>query len=216
MFMHANWGHLFSNMLLLFIGGPWLERVWGPTRFLVYYLICGVGAALLFTLINTIDINSIDNKLSRYRLDPNPDSYELITHRQFKSFVENNPDAEAFSTFPRKFEENPDNPELKKESVIILDYLLKAIINIPMVGASGAVFGILIGMGLLFPNTVVILLFPPIPIKIKYLVGFMAIMELYGGVYRPTDSVAHFAHIGGMIVGYLIIVYWRRKRDRFY
>jgi membrane associated rhomboid family serine protease len=86
-----------------------------------------------------------------------------------------------------------------------------------MVGASGAIFGILLGFGMLFPNTILMLLFPPIPIKAKYFVMLYGGLELYLGFQNsPNDSVAHFAHIGGMIFAYIMIIYWRRQRNRFY
>ena len=89
-------------------------------------------------------------------------------------------------------------------------------INIPMVGASGAIFGILLGFGMLFPNTVLMLLFPPIPIKAKYFVLLYGLWELYAGVYSPGDTIAHFAHIGGMIFGFILIKYWQKQRNSFY
>jgi membrane associated rhomboid family serine protease len=88
---------------------------------------------------------------------------------------------------------------------------------VPMVGASGAIFGILMAFGLLFPNTELMLLFPPIPIKAKYLVMFYGAYELYSGVYRAqADNVAHFAHIGGMLFAFILVKYWGKQRNNFY
>lgn len=93
---------------------------------------------------------------------------------------------------------------------------LNALLNIPTVGASGAVFGVLLGFGMLFPNTQLMLLFPPIPIKAKYFVIGYGLLELYLGLTRPGSNVAHFAHLGGMIFGYILIKYWNKNTKHFY
>ncbi len=80
------------------------------------------------------------------------------------------------------------------------------------IGASGAVFGILLGFGMMFPNRYIILLFPPIPIKAKYFVGIYGIIELYSGVTRADSGVAHFAHLGGLLVGFILIKLWKLKK----
>lgn len=93
---------------------------------------------------------------------------------------------------------------------------LNMLLNVPTVGASGAVFGVLLGFGMLFPNTQLMLLFPPIPIKAKYFVIGYGLIELYLGLSRPGSNVAHFAHLGGMLFGYLLIRYWNKNRRNFY
>jgi len=91
------------------------------------------------------------------------------------------------------------------------------IINEPIIGASGAVFGIQIGFAMLFPNTELYLMFIPVPIKAKYLIGGLVAYELYSGISNnPTDHVAHFAHIGGALIGFIIIRYWNRNRGSLY
>ena len=93
---------------------------------------------------------------------------------------------------------------------------LNLLLNVPTVGASGAVFGVLLGFGMLFPNTQLMLLFPPIPIKAKYFVIGYGLIELYLGLARPGSDVAHFAHLGGMLFGYLLIRYWNKNSKKFY
>lgn len=93
---------------------------------------------------------------------------------------------------------------------------LNALMNVPTVGASGAVYGVLLGFGMLFPNTQLFLLFPPIPIKAKYFVIAYGAIELYLGFARPGSNVAHFAHLGGMLFGYLMIRYWNKSSRNFY
>lgn len=93
---------------------------------------------------------------------------------------------------------------------------LNLLLNIPTVGASGAVFGILLGFGMLFPNTELMLLFPPIPIKAKYFVIGYGAIELFSGIANPGDNVAHFAHLGGMLFGFFMIRYWNKNTRNFY
>jgi membrane associated rhomboid family serine protease len=93
---------------------------------------------------------------------------------------------------------------------------LNALINIPTVGASGAVYGVLLGFGMLFPNTQLFLLFPPIPIKAKYFVIGYGLIELYLGFAHTGSNIAHFAHLGGMLFGFLLIRYWNKHSNHFY
>jgi len=93
---------------------------------------------------------------------------------------------------------------------------LNLLLNVPTVGASGAVFGILLGFGMLFPNTELMLLFPPIPIKAKYFVLGYGAIELFSGIANTGDNVAHFAHLGGMIFGFILIKYWNKTTRHFY
>jgi len=93
---------------------------------------------------------------------------------------------------------------------------LNLLLNVPTVGASGAVFGILLGFGMLFPNTELMLLFPPIPIKAKYFVLGYGAIELFSGIANTGDNVAHFAHLGGMIFGFILIKYWNKNSTHFY
>ena len=160
MFMHANFNHIFSNMLGLFFFGPMLEHFLGGKRFLILYLVSGVGACFLHGGINMYEI-------SQYSID--------------------SPEYQALMSSPG------------------------------MVGASGAVFGILGAFAYLFPNTEMMLLFFPFPIKAKYFVSLYALYEIFQGIHQTnTDNVAHFAHIGGLIFGIGLIMIWNQKRDRFY
>ncbi len=97
-----------------------------------------------------------------------------------------------------------------------LESKLNLILNVPTVGASGAVFGILLGFGMLFPNTELMLLFPPIPLKAKYFVAGYGAIELFSGIANPGDNIAHFAHLGGMLFGFILIKYWNTKTKNFY
>jgi len=164
MFLHdtRSIGHLFFNMFAVFMFGRVLEATWGPRRFLVFYLVTGVGAALVQELT------------------------WLYTIRDYA--VQNN-----FSIMQQ----------------VALDPGVSMLVTI---GASGAVFGVLLAFGMLFPDAPLYVMFVPIPIKAKYFVVIYGLIELFMGVANFTnDNVAHFAHLGGMLFGLILILYWRKK-----
>lgn len=164
MFMHANFNHIFFNMLAFWMFGRILEQVWGPRRYLIFYLVCGVGAGIC---------------------------QEVVQYFQYVS--------EGLANFTEV-----TNGVTRMPMSEYLDLWTT-------VGASGAVYGILLGFGMSFPNERILLLIPPIPLKAKYLVmGYVAI-ELFMALEMKDTGVAHFAHIGGMLFGFLLILYWRHK-----
>ncbi|MFN3405143.1 MAG: rhomboid family intramembrane serine protease [Cytophagaceae bacterium] len=213
MFMHADFMHLFFNMFVLFMFGPMLERVWGPNRFLAFYLICGFGAALIYMGVNYYEIRQLEEAKLMFLNDPSPSTYINFV-RQFS------PEPYLYGVpqqLEYQFESQPDNPNLIDAAENVVIQIYNAVLNGPMVGASGAIYGVLMGFGMLFPNTVLMLIFPPIPIKAKYMVAILAIVALFAGVRKvPGDNIAHFAHLGGMVCAFLVIKYWRTKNDRFY
>ena len=161
MFMHGGFTHLFFNMFAVWMFGRILEQVWGPKKFLFYYLVCGIGAGFIQEAVQFIQYETV---LAAY------DNVTAIVSMQ--------------------------------------DYLNM----MTTVGASGSVYGILLGFGMLFPNQQLFIFPLPIPIKAKYFVIGYALIELYSGLANnPGDNVAHFAHLGGMIFGLILILYWRRK-----
>ena len=111
-----------------------------------------------------------------------------------------------------RYAENPENSQYREESKQVVRQIYYNVANMPMVGASGAVFGILMAFGLLFPNTTLMLLFPPIPIKAKYFVLLYGLYELYSTIISsPGDNVAHFAHLGGMFIAFVLVRNWQKK-----
>jgi membrane associated rhomboid family serine protease len=153
-FLHGSLGHIFSNMLALWMFGSAMEATWGTKRFLTYYFVCGLGASGLYLLVEYLTIQT--------------------------------------GFYP------------------------------PIVGASGAVFGLLLAFGMTYPNNYINLYFF-IPIKAKYFVALYAAIELYAGVSNQynivrgvgsTSNVAHFAHLGGMLIGFILITYWFGKKRR--
>jgi len=211
MFMHGGLMHLFFNMFALWMFGRVLESVWGSKRFFIYFIVTGLGAAALHTFVLHIELTSIQNKIIAFQNTPTPDTFALIIKKSFAEF-----DPKYFRTFLNAWYENPDNLGLIREGKEIIHNLLIAKMNIPTVGASGAVFGVLLAFGMLFPNTELMLLFPPIPIKAKYFVIGYGGLELWLGLTQPGSNIAHFAHLGGMLFGFILIKFWNSKRTNFY
>ena len=184
-FMHANFIHLFFNMFALWMFGKVLENVWGGKRFLVYYMITGLGAASLHLGVSQYEILSLQAQISSNDLNTilNEGSNILASGQNYT------------------------NPIMGK---------LNLLIHTPTVGASGAVFGVLLAFGMLFPNAL-LYIYLAIPIKAKYFVILYGLLELYAGISNnPADNVAHFAHLGGMIFGFFLIKYWRKNSNTFY
>jgi membrane associated rhomboid family serine protease len=208
MFTHAGWGHLLLNMFALFMFGSALENIWGPKRFLAFYLICGFGAALIYSGVIYNDMHKLEVAKDTFFAQPSPENLAAFSN-EYLGQVDHQLIAE--------FERNANDPGYISSLKRDVQAVYHKISNRPMVGASGAVFGILLGFGMLFPNTIIMLLFPPIPMKAKYFVAIFAVIELYAGVHvTPGDNVAHFAHLGGMLFGFLVIKYWQMHRNKFY
>lgn len=213
LFIHGGLGHLFGNMFALFIFGPLLERFWGSQRFLVFYLVTGLGAALLYSAINFYEVNQLENAVEVYVDEPTPERFENFIMDNAE-FAWRSPEVQNFL---EQYYDNPSSSSYINQGKQLANQLLESKANIPMVGASGAIFGILMAFGLLFPNTELFLLFFPFPIKAKYFVLFYGLYELWAGFDRvPGDNVAHFAHLGGMLFAFILIKVWQGKRNTFY
>jgi membrane associated rhomboid family serine protease len=209
MFMHAGWRHLFGNMLSLFFFGPMLESRWGSQRFLTFYLITGLGASLLFAGVRNYEYQQLEDDTERYITAPSPMGLRNYLEKHLPG--QYNPEAVV------QYKQNANDPVMAAATVESVKNIYTRIINTPMVGASGAVFGILMAFGLLFPNTELMLLFFPFPIKAKYFVLLYGAYEVYAGIQKmPGDNVAHYAHLGGMLFGYILIKIWERDRTTFY
>jgi membrane associated rhomboid family serine protease len=185
MFMHGGIWHIFFNMYALYIFGQVLENVWGPKRFFIYYIICGLGAALTHEAVIGYQYAHLAASLS-------PDDLQAVLRQGTEMFRQ----GVAFQ-----------DPDMLK---------LQLLLNTPTVGASGAIFGVLLAFGVLFPNTQLMLLFPPIPIRAKYFVIIYGAIELYLAVTQPGSNIAHAAHLGGMLFGYILIRYWRKTTNTLY
>lgn len=192
MFMHGGFNHIFFNMFALYMFGTTLENFWGPKKFLTYYLITGVGAGIVQQLFWTIEYQPVISALNQAISDNSGEvllSYQHVLDRFFRLS-----DLTGFKA--------PDLIELKQ-----------IFMNLPVtVGASGSVFGLLLAFGWLFPEVRLMMLFIPVPIKARVFVLIYGVAELFLGVARFSgDSVAHFAHLGGMIFGIILLLIWRKK-----
>ena len=211
MFLHAGFGHLLGNMFALFIFGPMLERFWGSKRFFIFYMVTGVGAGILYGVVNFIEMQQLESAAEQYIENPN--------YEGFVSFVQENANNayRQWYDFIDAYGENPNSQQYIDGSIQRVKEVVRFQGNVPLIGASGAVFGILFAFGFLFPNTELFLLFPPIPIKAKYLVTFYGLYELYAGIQNtPGDNVAHYAHLGGMLIAFILLKMWQKNNTRFY
>ncbi|WP_017256746.1 rhomboid family intramembrane serine protease [Pedobacter arcticus] len=207
LFMHANIGHIFSNMFALWMFGAILENFLGSKKFLNYYLLTGIGASLLFLGVQAIEITPLQSSAEIYTANPTISNYNNFVKEEVPESIQ--PD---FNRIGEYWAKNPESVDAKKASVSIVNSYLNAKLNTPVVGASGAVFGILLAFGMLFPNTLIYIYFF-LPMKAKYLVILYGLFELYSGMANnPGDNVAHFAHLGGMLVGFILIKLWNIKR----
>jgi membrane associated rhomboid family serine protease len=164
MFMHGGILHLLFNMLALWMFGTTIERIWGPKRFLIFYMICGIGAALT----------------------------------QMASYAFNYSEIDQASLSPETF--------LQYQTILRLN---------ATVGASGAIMGVLVAFGYLFPNTTLFIMPIPFPVKAKWAIIGIIALDFFGGFSKiPGDNIAHFAHIGGALVGFLIVLYWNKTNKR--
>ena len=161
MFMHGGFWHLFFNMYTLYIFGSMLENIWGTKKFLVFYFVTGLGAALVHTGVEWI-------QMQYWRTQA----------------AEGNASAMAS---------------------------IHALKMTPTVGASGAIYGLLMGYAMLYPDAIMTLIFPPVSMKAKWFVLIFAGIELLTGVTGTGGGIAHFAHLGGLIFGYILMVYWKKK-----
>lgn len=181
MFMHSGFEHIFFNMFAVWMFGRILETVWGPQRFLLYYVLCGMGAGLV----------------------------QEVT--QYFEFIPYMADMAQLSTYaPEAIV--PINGVSHTAGQWLAMY--ERVISVPTVGASGAVYAILMAFGMLFPNQEIFIFPLPMPIKAKWLIIGYFVIELGMGI-MSNDGVAHFAHLGGMIFGFLLILYWRKRGNRY-
>jgi membrane associated rhomboid family serine protease len=169
--MHGSWTHIIFNMLALWMFGSILENLWGSKRFLIFYMLCGLGAAVMHLGVLYVEMDKV---MDYFHQLPAAEQQQLLYADNFK-------------------------------------------VNIATVGASGAVFGCLAAFGYLFPNSLIYVYFF-LPIKAKWFVIIYAGIELWLGVQNSAgDNVAHWAHLGGALVGFLLVLYWnKRNRRNFY
>ena len=211
MFLHADISHLFFNMFAVFMFGRILENIWGSKRFLIYYFVCGIGAGILNSAIGWFEVQELMKQLAEFKTNPTPTFFADVVKEQI---AHPHPDLWKFID---AWINEPNSPQLIQQGTFLFQKIIENNINGAMLGASGAVFGILLAFGMLFPNTPLYLMFIPIPIKAKYFVIGYGLIEIYLGLQNnPADNIAHFAHLGGMLFGFLLLKFWNRNRRKFY
>lgn len=195
MFMHSGLSHLFFNMFALWMFGRTLEHAFGSKRFLFYYLFTGLGAMSLHLFVLFLQIYPMQCAANEVMLNFSPEA--------FAAFMDN--------YFPNMLNVPASTVTDASTGGTIMYQCIHRVMDIPTVGASGAVYGILLAFGVLFPNVRIFLLIPPIPIRAKWFVIIFGLIEVYLGFMQPGSGVAHFAHVGGMLFGYLLLRYWKRN-----
>lgn len=164
MFMHGGFFHLLFNMFALWMFGTMVERVWGAKKFLIFYFICGLGAAFF--------------QMGSYAFDWWAVDHAILTDDVMVQYQQ----------------------RLREQATV---------------GASGAIMGVLAAFGYLFPNTEMIIFPIPIPIKAKWAIMGMIALDVFGGVVKVQgDNIAHFAHIGGALIGFLLVLYWNKTNKK--
>lgn len=219
MWLHGDFGHLFFNMLMLFFMGPILEQLWGGKKFLQYYLITGIGAGILYAGANFIDFYPGIQAADTYISNPTPEAFEIYAKEGIPKRLRVLNSGTLADLMNRYFD-NPESSQIKGETISFAsqahDYALQGY-GSTMVGASGALYGVLLAVAMLFPNMTVMLLFPPIPMKLKYMALGLTVFSIFSEFNRsPGDNVAHLAHLGGMLIGFILLKIWKGKNNSYY
>lgn len=215
MFMHGSFMHLFFNMFALWMFGYALENVWGPRRFLTFYMVTGIGAALVQCAVLYLQINPTVVRLDALIADPTaPAIFDFINHNTLMLNQYSGDIYTASQKLQEALQTLASNPDNKQALLIARNFFVdykEYFMSLPnVIGASGAIFGILLAFGMLFPNTLIFIYFL-FPIKAKYFVIIYGLIELFYGFTGTESNVAHFAHLGGMIFGFFLIMYWKKK-----
>lgn len=217
MFMHAevyngnfsNIMHIAFNMFALYSFGSILEHYWGGIKFLFFYISCGLGAALLHSLVNYVHIQLLLDQLSHLTLSAS--DLHLLLNADYTSVFDEN--GQMVASQVSKIMEKAQFQQADFNSLIKAVQLCQT----PAVGASGAIYGLLVAFAFMAPNAELGLMFIPIPIKAKYFVPGLLAVDLFMGVsgesiFGGASGIAHFAHIGGALVGFLMVWYWKKNQ----
>ncbi len=217
MFMHAevyngnfsNIMHIAFNMFALYSFGSILEHYWGGIKFLFFYISCGLGAALLHSLVNYVHIQLLLDQLSHLTLSAS--DLHLLLNADYTSVFDEN--GQMVASQVSKIMEKAQFQQADFNTLIKAVQLCQT----PAVGASGAIYGLLVAFAFMAPNAELGLMFIPIPIKAKYFVPGLLAVDLFMGVsgesiFGGASGIAHFAHIGGALVGFLMVWYWKKNQ----
>lgn len=187
-FMHGSFAHILFNMYGLWAFGTPLEQMWGKKKFIFFYFSAGLGAGIIYTLVNYYQFNGVYDLFINAGLNPS----EILSI------------LEKGSTNDSRVIENISQEQFNK---------ITSLFNTPAVGASGAVYGILVAFGIYFKDAKLALIFLPIPIAAKYFIPIMIFGDLFFGMTKySVGNIAHFAHIGGALIGFIIAWYWKKNQ----
>ncbi len=219
MFMHGGLAHIFFNMFAVWMFGNAIENLWGGQKFLAYYIITGLGAAFTHYLIVHFQIQPMLVVINDYISTPDPDKLSAFLDSEYFK-VASNEILQHFNEFKEEYNFLLHSGNTEKAltlSVSFMEQYKTDYLNAHVVvGASGSLFGILLAFGMMFPNQHIFLMFFPFPIKAKYFVMIYGAIELFSGLRNsPEDNVAHFAHLGGMLFGFILIKLWKTKRSDY-
>lgn len=191
MFLHGSVSHLAFNMLALWSFGRILERVWGNQRFLFFYIVCGIAAGVIHELVTQFQFQAAYAELLSGGISSSQLDSVLLAGRDISGGY----------------------PAVSKQ--MLIDFY--SLYHSPAVGASGAIYGVLVAFTMLFPNFKVMLIFLPVPIAAKYFVPVLLLIDLTAGITGFSifgANIAHFAHIGGAIAGFVLVMYWMKQSSR--
>ena len=214
MFMHGNIMHIAFNMFALYSFGSTLEHFWGGKKFLFFYISCGLGAAFLHLGIGYYELQKVLSAASD--LDLSNETLNQILNATISDNQVYRPD--LFEKDIVSILENVGKLKLLNQESFDALFLAARNNQIPMVGASGAIYGLLTAFAFMFPNAELALMFIPIPIKAKYFVPGLLAMDLFLGFKgssifgEGSTGIAHFAHIGGALFGFLMMWYWKKNQ----
>ena len=212
MFMHGSMEHIFFNMFALWMFGYILENFWGTKRFVIFYLLCGIGAGLVHSAVIGLTSAPVLADINNYATNPSPEALIQIYNEHFQNII--NP--RWITEVTNAWRNGMSGDFGYQTTEALMQIYTERIIGIPTVGASGAVYGILLAFGMMFPEERIYLYFL-VPLKAKWFVIGYAAIELVTGVLGTNDGIAHFAHLGGMLVGLILILLWRKHdRDRYW
>ncbi|MDG2193337.1 MAG: rhomboid family intramembrane serine protease [Polaribacter sp.] len=190
MFMHGSFMHIAFNMYALWAFGTPLEQMWGKKKFLFFYFSAVLGAGAIYTLVNYFQFNGVYEQLINMG----------VSASDIRAILETGSYNDAVISL--------SNKEMSE---------FYSLYHTPAVGASGAVYGILVAFGMMYPNAKLALIFFPVPIAAKYFIPVMLLGDLFFGVTKySVGNVAHFAHIGGAIIGFIIAWYWKKNQFKMY
>ncbi len=190
MFMHADFSHILFNMFALWMFGSVVEQTFGPKKFLILYLLAGLGGFILFNAVNYFQIEQLKEVVQAQGIG-------------FSQIYE-----AAKLNMQGGYHTNSIIQSNQAASELLTNYVT------PMVGASGAIYGLLLAFAVLYPDEKLMLIFFPVPIKAKYFIPIMVLIEFYMG-YKNIGNVAHFAHLGGGLIGFLLARYWKKNLYRW-